>query len=135
RRGDDALGGEPLDRLRAIGLQRVDAQVERRAGVVRIDPAPELLAERSLQRFGKPRRQVVTKRLGQRANVDCTAALEPRTLAPGERQLEDALVAAPGEDRQAALERPGARRREMAIQGELAQQREEGLGERVAVAC
>jgi hypothetical protein len=124
-----------LDRLRAIGLQRVDAQVERRAGVVRFDPAPELVAEPSLQRLGKPRRQVVAERLGQRTDVDRAAALEPRTLVPGECQLEDALVAAPGEDREAALERPRARRREMAMQGELAQQREEGLGERVAVAC
>ena len=73
----------------------------------------------------------------QVGEIDGATALEPVALALVEGRLQRGFVAAPGEDRQAAVDLAGAaarQPREMAKQQQPAQQREDGFREHVAIA-
>ena len=137
RRGFDARG---LRRPSTSSRSAFSALTRRSSGAGasrRVDPGPEPLAETCLQRLGQPLRQVVAQPLGQRREIEGLAALEPIALAFVERRAQDAGVALPGEDRQAALHLAAAavgRAGEMAIERQPPHQRERAVGERRALA-
>ena len=127
-----------LEHLVAIGLQRIDAQVERRRHVGRLDPGPELVAEArpaaarratragcGASRSGSASRSTARQRASHsRSRSSSAASRRPR-------------VALPDEQRQAPLDLAAAavgRAREMTPERQLAQQREHAVGQRVAIA-
>jgi hypothetical protein len=82
-------------------------------------------------------RHLASAEKGGGGEIERPAAREPFALALVERRMEDAGVALPGEHRQATVDfAPAAVRRagEMAPERQLPQQREDAVGEDVALA-
>jgi hypothetical protein len=121
--------------LVAVGLEHVDAQVQRRAGGHGRHELPEaLVVEVVLQRAGQPVGHVVAQLLGERVAVDRAHAVEPLLLVLAHAAADQRLVALPGQDRQAALERAAAALGQVLEQQALAQHGVGRLGQRVALA-
>ena len=101
----------------------------------RRDELPEaLVVEVVLERAGQPVGHVVAQLLGERVAVDRAHAVEPLLLVLAHAAADQRLVALPGQDRQAALERAAAALGQVLEQQALAQHRVGRLGQRVALA-
>ena len=119
----------------ALGLERVDPQVEPGRRIQRVDQGPELVAELGLQGRREPFGQVVAQFLGQRAAVDLLDLGQPVLLRLVQGRAQKALVALPRKHREAPFHLALARLRKVLKQQPLAQHRIGRFRQRVTLAA